>query len=636
MLTPTPNRALQAAALAVYALIVAQNAWLHEDAFITFRTVDNLLNGYGAVWNVGERVQTYTHPLWFGLMALAHWLSGEVFYTSITVSWLCSLGAAALVVLVLAPSGWHIALGAALLCLCKAFVDYSTSGLENPLSHLLLALFVTVFLRAERGPRRLVQLGLLTSLAALTRMDALVVYAPALLYCLWQERGVRALGLLACGLPLFLGWELFSLTYYGFLVPNTAYAKLNTGVESGELVVQGLRYLLNSLRVDPLALGALAAASAWCVYRRLAREGMVLLGCALYLVYVARIGGDYMTGRFIALPFLGAVCALVHAAPLRAARAGAAAVAVVLATGLSAAAPPPLSGVDYEEQGVEAMHGILDERANYHAATGLLKALSADEGIQFPRHHWVDFARQLREAAERQELVVTTYYNIGILPYYAGPKFYHADVLGIGTALLARLPAFADAQWSPGHFERIMPEGYIETLVYGENVLADRQLARYYDGLVLITSGPLFSSARWRAIWDYHRGAWDQWLNRQAYRAVSPEDIARSRARLEPRIRLRPSLFERNIALGDIYFTSRAFGPAARAYGSAVDALEDGAQSAEQMRYAYMQWAMSLYALGNRDEAISAILRFAPADFGADAAQVLLERALQDAFNDRG
>lgn len=636
MLTTPPNRALQAAALAAYMLVVLQNTWLHEDAFITFRTVDNLLNGYGAVWNVGERVQTYTHPLWFGLMALAHWLSGEVFYTSMVVSWLCSLGAAVLVVAVLASSVWTVALGTALLCLCKAFVDYSTSGLENPLSHLLLALFVAVFLRADRGPRRLVVLGLLTALAALTRMDSLVIYGPPLLYCLWQERSARALYLLLCGLPLFLGWELFSLVYYGFFVPNTAYAKLNTGVAFWELAHQGVRYLHNSLRVDPLALVALGATSAWCAYRRSVREGVILLGCALYLVYVVRIGGDYMTGRFIALPFLGAVCVLVHAVPLRDARAGLTAIGVVLAVGLSAAAPPPLSGVDYEEQGVEPMHGILDERANYHAATGLLKALYADEDVHFPRHHWVDFGRQLRAGAEHQELVVTTYYNIGILPYYAGPKLYHADVLGIGTALLARLPAFADADWSPGHFERIMPEGYIETLIYGENVLADRRLGRYYDGLRLITSGPIFSGARWRAIWEYHRGAWDPWLNWEAYRAVSPEDIDRSRARLEPRVRLRPSPFERNIALGDIYFTSRAFGPAVRAYGRAVDALEDGVHDGEQMRYAYMQWAMSLYAAGDRDEALRAILRFAPSNFGTDAAQRLLERALQDAFNDRG
>ena len=42
-------------------------------------------------------------------------------------------------------------------------------------------------------------------------------------------------------LPLF-AWELFSLIYYGTLVPNTALAKIAPGVSLSQLVPQGLRY----------------------------------------------------------------------------------------------------------------------------------------------------------------------------------------------------------------------------------------------------------------------------------------------------------------------------------------------------------------------------------------------------------
>ena len=44
----------------LYAGVVFCTAWLTEDAFITFRTVDNFINGYGLTWNTGERVQAYT------------------------------------------------------------------------------------------------------------------------------------------------------------------------------------------------------------------------------------------------------------------------------------------------------------------------------------------------------------------------------------------------------------------------------------------------------------------------------------------------------------------------------------------------------------------------------------------------
>ena len=34
-----------------FSLVFFNAAWVAEDAFITFRAVDNLLNGYGPVWN---------------------------------------------------------------------------------------------------------------------------------------------------------------------------------------------------------------------------------------------------------------------------------------------------------------------------------------------------------------------------------------------------------------------------------------------------------------------------------------------------------------------------------------------------------------------------------------------------------
>ena len=40
------------------------NAWISDDAYITFRTVHNLVAGYGPVYNITDRVQTFTNPLW--------------------------------------------------------------------------------------------------------------------------------------------------------------------------------------------------------------------------------------------------------------------------------------------------------------------------------------------------------------------------------------------------------------------------------------------------------------------------------------------------------------------------------------------------------------------------------------------
>jgi arabinofuranosyltransferase len=64
-------RLLIASGMALLVISLIRTAWLSDDAYITFRTADNVIHGYGLVWNTAERVQTYTHPLWLALIAPA-------------------------------------------------------------------------------------------------------------------------------------------------------------------------------------------------------------------------------------------------------------------------------------------------------------------------------------------------------------------------------------------------------------------------------------------------------------------------------------------------------------------------------------------------------------------------------------
>ena len=71
-------------------LIVVVGAWLYrwvdEDAFIDFRMIDNLLAGHGLVYNLGERVEVDSDPLWIFTLAGLH----EVF-PFIALEWLSVL-----------------------------------------------------------------------------------------------------------------------------------------------------------------------------------------------------------------------------------------------------------------------------------------------------------------------------------------------------------------------------------------------------------------------------------------------------------------------------------------------------------------------------------------------------------------
>gem|GEM_PF-4554271 len=76
-----------------FSYVYLRNAWVGDDAYITFRTIDNLLAGHGLTWNVDERVQVFTHPLWMLLMVLLRWVTGEFYYTVLALSFVFTLGA---------------------------------------------------------------------------------------------------------------------------------------------------------------------------------------------------------------------------------------------------------------------------------------------------------------------------------------------------------------------------------------------------------------------------------------------------------------------------------------------------------------------------------------------------------------
>lgn len=83
-------------------------------------------------------------------------------------------------------------------------------------------------------------------------MDTLLLFLPNLIIVFCQFPGWKSVRNVALGFAPFICWEMFSLCYYGFLFPNTAYAKLDTGVSSVQLLLQGIGYLVSSFTFDPL------------------------------------------------------------------------------------------------------------------------------------------------------------------------------------------------------------------------------------------------------------------------------------------------------------------------------------------------------------------------------------------------
>lgn len=131
--------------------------------------------------------------------------------------------------------------------------------------------------------------------------------------------------LLAWAVPLPLLYEIFRAGYYGLLVPNTAVAKSASGSDWK----QGWRYALDFANpywlwlIIPIAV-IIGIAVFRANGRRTPLPVIIMVSCGiLHVLYVIRIGGDFMHGRMWLLP-LFALVVPIAVVPIRFARASSA------------------------------------------------------------------------------------------------------------------------------------------------------------------------------------------------------------------------------------------------------------------------------------------------------------------------
>lgn len=511
----------------LYLLIVFIGAWLSDDSYITFRTIDNFINGYGLTWNIGERVQAYTHPLWMFILSGFYFITREIYYTGIVVSMLISATAVFLLLYKLSISYVNSILLIFILFLSKAFVDYSTSGLENPLTHLLIALFFITYFSNSKDDKKLFTLSFISAFILLNRMDTILILLPALTITCLRWKRLKGLIIIAVGFLPFILWEAFSLLYYGFPFPNTAYAKLNTGVEQIELVQQGLYYFLNSVLTDPLTPIIILCGFIIPIMKRYRRILPLSIGIMLYLVYIIIIGGDFMGGRFFSAPLFCSTI-VISKVNFKSLRVTLPSFVAILILGLLSPKPTILSN-QYYGLGpktvtafrfgpliVNMYHGIVDERFWYYENTGLLNNIFEKK---IKNHPWAKEGEKLKK--EGNQVVVKK--TIGLLGYYAGSNIHIIDPLALADPLLSKIhsteywrtPKYhfgSIKKWRIGHFARKIPGDYIESIKTGENHLEDEDLKEYYNKLSLVIKGDLFDWRRIIEAWNLNTGKYNYLL----------------------------------------------------------------------------------------------------------------------------
>jgi arabinofuranosyltransferase len=498
--------------VASFTYIFLANAWLGDDAYITFRVVWNFLHGYGLVFNPGERVQAYTHPLWMFVISAAYTITREFFFTALVVSYGFALAA----VLVITRTARSAAAGIVVflwLVSSKAFIDYTSSGLENPLSYLLLALFYARFCEISDealSAAELRRFGLIAGLAFVNRMDSLLLFMGPLAWLglrSWRRRDERGLSLwIAFGGPV-LAWVLFATFYYGFPQPNTYYAKVATGIPGSLLRQQGLAYLLNSFGRDPITLATIGMAAILALRSTVpARLGAA--SALLYVLFTMSVGGDFMSGRFFATPFV--VALIVTVRELRTWEYQPAAAAGLVIYNVLMPIVPVKTTADYDAAWPwRSQNGIKDERGHYHRITNIF---FYSPFRPLPDHTWMREGLSFRESPEK----VSVQGSIGFYGLAAGPEKHIVDRNALSDPLLARLPVSRQLyfEFYVGHYFRDIPDGYLDSVERNGNYVTDPLIHDYYDRLREVVKGPLISASRLRSIWYLNLGEGRQFAQR--------------------------------------------------------------------------------------------------------------------------
>jgi hypothetical protein len=212
-----------------------------DDAYITFRYAQHLVEGYGFTWNIGgERVEGFTSLFHVLLIAAGIKAGIDPWLTSLilgVVSILATLGMMLLVVRRMSVYGSALAtilIGLYLIDASTAI--HVTSGLET---QVFVALLCATYLTASAyidSPRwsRSWLLGFLVFLSCLTRPEGLI-YAVALyfglgIFTVRSSRDVRRRLLQLAGSAslvgaLGLGYVSWKYHYFGYILPNPYYVK---------------------------------------------------------------------------------------------------------------------------------------------------------------------------------------------------------------------------------------------------------------------------------------------------------------------------------------------------------------------------------------------------------------------------
>jgi len=280
---------------------------LVDDMMISMKYAKNLALGNGLVWNIGERVEGITNPLWTSYMSFWHLFNISASKISIAIQ-LTNVFLLVLSLFVVKKIAEVVSKKSLLVIIFSVILTASFFQINNfallgtEVAALSLILFTSIMLSLFSLKKKTVNplIYLILALGTFVRMDAAVPYLAILLFFLIYEKKKRILhlkwgfGVLLTALLVQTGLRLY---YYGEILPNTYYLKM-TGYPVVFRITRGVYELLEYMWQTGIILFVLPLILLKKSSREIALLFFVFFSLVLYSIYV---GGDAFEdpGRYI-------------------------------------------------------------------------------------------------------------------------------------------------------------------------------------------------------------------------------------------------------------------------------------------------------------------------------------------------
>jgi len=195
-----------------------------DDALIYYRYIQNCLDGKGLVYNVGERFNGLTSPLYTYLSLGTAALFQNILYTQIGLGALFLFLTSVMLIPLLKddlPSPLLIVLPP---LLASSVFFYKTFGLET-----MLFLFLTVLALLLYIKQKYFLLSVISTLLLLTRGESIFLLFTLLFFHFRDRRGTLSFKLLFVPAGILGIHFIFMYLYYGSFLPHTLTAKIAQG-----------------------------------------------------------------------------------------------------------------------------------------------------------------------------------------------------------------------------------------------------------------------------------------------------------------------------------------------------------------------------------------------------------------------